>query len=138
MRLSTILSVSAGALAVDDHTLLTRVPMIMTHDAGSGYLGKGLVNRWTQTQSVGLGEQLGCGARAIDARPMRQGNKTIWHHGGVGVDYEFSKSLADVRATAQTAARITCTRPPSRPPGSWLSACPPALVTRVSPPTVCR
>ena len=26
-------------------TPLTRVPMLMTHDAGSGYLGKGLVNR---------------------------------------------------------------------------------------------
>ena len=99
---------SATALVVDEHTLLTHVPMIMTHDAGSGYLGKGLVNRWTQTQSVGLGEQLKCGARAIDARPMRQGNKTIWHHGGVGVDYAFGQSLADVRAMHPD-SQVTCT-----------------------------
>ena len=105
--LSIMLGVSTTAALVDDHTLLTHVPMIMTHDAGSGYLGKGLVNRWTQTQSVGLGEQLQCGARAIDARPKRQGNKTIWHHGGVGVDYAFSQSLTDVR-TLRSPHLSTC------------------------------
>ena len=73
--------------------------MLMTHDAGSGYLGKGLVNRWAQTQSAGLGAQLACGARAFDARPTVSPNGTVvWHHGSVDVDYSFARSLGDMVA----------------------------------------
>jgi len=70
--------------------------MIMTHDAGSGYLGEGLVNRWTKTQPVGLAAQLECGARAFDARPMYKDGRVVWHHGSVTIDYEFSRSLDDM------------------------------------------
>ena len=91
---------TAAAALVDDTTLLTHVPMIMvrgrplvvplssslshsswrwqTHDAGSGYLPEpNIVNRWAQTQSGGLGEQLACGARAFDARPTVSSNGTV-------------------------------------------------------------
>lgn len=97
-----LLPVAATALAlspVNDSTLLTRVPMIMAHDAGSGYLGQGIVNAWTKTQSGGLLEQLECGARAFDARPLLDPKAgLIWHHGGVRVDYSFNRSLLDVVA----------------------------------------
>jgi hypothetical protein len=82
---------------VDDTTLLTRVPMIM-HDAGSGYLPEpSIVNRWAQTQSVSLGEQLECDARAFDARPTVSSNGTVvWHHGSVVVSYSFVQSVGDI------------------------------------------
>jgi len=67
-----------GADGVDDGTPLAMVPMIMTHDAASGYLGAGLVNKWTKTQTAGLAQQLACGARAFDARPLQRGSRTIW------------------------------------------------------------
>jgi hypothetical protein len=93
-----VVAAVAAVEPVTADTPLTHVPMIMTHDAGSGYLGPSLVDRWTQTQSVGLAEQLACGARAFDARPTRSGNATVWHHGGVAVDYKFSRSVADMVA----------------------------------------
>ena len=77
--------------------LLTRTPMIMTHDSASGYLHTGLVNRWYATQSVGLREQLDCGARAFDARPLLSRDKgLIWHHAKTEINYSFAQSLRDV------------------------------------------
>ena len=81
---------------VDDATPLTCVPMIMAHDAGTGYLGDGLVNRWAKTQSVGLADQLSCGARVFDARPRFLHGQIIWHHGSVAAPYSFSHSVADI------------------------------------------
>jgi hypothetical protein len=82
-----------------DNLPLTHVPFIMTHDAGSGYLGGGLVNAWTKTQSLGLAAQLGCGARAFDARPLNDEKKgLVWHHGSVEVDYLFKQSVKDIVA----------------------------------------
>eukprot|EP00935_MAST-01C_sp_MAST-1C-sp1_P001903 g1903.t1 len=84
---------------IPDSTPLTHAPFIMTHDAGSGYLGAGLVNAWTKTQSLGLAEQLACGARAFDARPLNDKAKgLVWHHGSVEVDYLFKQSVKDIVA----------------------------------------
>lgn len=78
-----------GALAYDDDTLFNSVPMIMAHDAASGYLGGGLINAWTKTQSAGMREQLDCGARVFDARPELDEDKgLVWHHGDVTIDYQ--------------------------------------------------
>ena len=86
-----------GAMAYDDETLFSSVPMIMAHDAASGYLGGGLINAWTKTQSAGMREQLDCGARVFDARPELDEDKgLVWHHGDVTVDYEFSQSVEDI------------------------------------------
>ena len=68
----------ALASFTDDDTLVNQVPMIMAHDAGSGYLGRGLVNRWTKTQSQGMKEQLECGARVFDAVSMGAGGSGVW------------------------------------------------------------
>jgi len=81
----------------NDSTPLTHVPTIMAHDAGSGYLGRGIVNAWTKTQPHGLDGQLDCGARAFDARPhYSTGGGLQWHHGDIVVPYLFNDSLTDV------------------------------------------
>ena len=80
--LVTLLSVIAALLSViaagDENRALNTLPMIMAHDAGSGYLNadaahqpaRDLLYGWTKTQSGGLAEQLQCGARALDSRPF--------------------------------------------------------------------
>jgi hypothetical protein len=98
LSLALIFLHNANAVSkVTDNSLLNHVPMIMTHDAGSGYLGKGVVNRWTKTQDGGLKAQLDCGARAFDARPgVNSSGALCWHHGSVEVDYPLGQSLSDV------------------------------------------
>ena len=96
-----LLSLSAitSVLGPSNGTLLVQVPMIMVHDSGSGYLPeKGVVNKWARTQSVGMAQQLECGARAFDARPLRKEGKTIWHHGSVAIDYLYTHTLNDITA----------------------------------------
>lgn len=83
---------------VNETTPLTHVPMIMTHDAASGYLGTGLVDRWTKTQPVGLANQLECGARAFDARPLYKNGRVVWHHGSIAVNYPLEQSVDDIVA----------------------------------------
>ena len=74
--------------------LLSHTPMIMAHDAGSGYLpGDGLISRWTRTQSGGLDAQLECGARAFDARPLYRRGRLVWHHGAVAVEFLFAQAI---------------------------------------------
>jgi hypothetical protein len=81
---------------VTNATLLTHVPMIMTHDSGSGYLGSGLVDRWTRTQPGGFAAQLGCGARSFDARPLYRSGRVIWHHGSIPVEHGFADTLDEM------------------------------------------
>jgi hypothetical protein len=86
----------------DEDIPLNQYPFIMSHDAGSGYLGtfsavEELVVHWTATQSVGLGEQLVCGARAFDARPaVDKDGDLVWHHGDIIVNHSFSSSIQEV------------------------------------------
>jgi len=88
--------IASEAVASDD-ALLTHTPIIMTHDAATGYLGKGLVNAWAKTQSGPFAEQLDCGARAFDARPLLDDKEgLIWHHGSVKVDHAFADSVAEI------------------------------------------
>jgi len=93
-----VLNIMQIAAVVNNSTLITRVPMIMSHDAASGYLGSGLVDGWTKTQSVGIADQLGCGSRAFDARPQLKDGKLGWHHGPIFIDYSFQQSVQDVIA----------------------------------------
>jgi len=87
----------ATYLRANDSTLLTHFPMIMTHDAGSGYLDSSLVDRWAKTQDGGLAEQLECGARAFDARPHNSLTDGLqWHHGDVVVAHQFDHSLEEM------------------------------------------
>ena len=86
----TLLAHSTARSLIDDATPVNQAPFIMAHDTASGYLGDGLVNSWTKTQSVGMKEQLNCGARVFDARPKLDDSKgLVWHHGDVTVDYQL-------------------------------------------------
>ena len=50
-----LVALGAAPTEPPQSALLSRTPMIMAHDAGSGYLpGDGLISRWTRTQSGGL------------------------------------------------------------------------------------
>ena len=87
----------------NESTLLTHMPMVMAHDAGSGYLEPGLVNSWARTQSGGFTAQLDCGARAFDARPyLSKRRGLVWHHGGVTVPQALEQSLTEVIAWLAT------------------------------------
>ena len=72
---------------VTDDTLLTSLPLIMSHDAASGEIIEErdhVVMDWTKTQSVGLVGQLDCGARAFDYRPYLDKHDVLYaHHGPV-------------------------------------------------------
>ena len=58
--------------------------MIMSHDSGTGYLKyKDIVSDWAKTQPFGFFEQLECGARSFDIRPLYHEEKLLMHHGEV-------------------------------------------------------
>eukprot|EP00466_Bigelowiella_natans_P004552 jgi/Bigna1/42626/e_gw1.66.33.1 len=76
--------------------LLNQWPMILTHDAATGYLKNGLVDNWAKTQDGGLAEQLDCGARSFDLRPHLQDGKLEMHHGDIVVPHEFKDAMEEV------------------------------------------
>jgi hypothetical protein len=91
-----------------EDTPLNRLPMLMSHDAGTGYGMSGLgrvLTAQTQTQLEGFQGQLNCGIRAFDIRPYLTGTKN-WgsrrvgemkmHHGGYIVDKSLKEALQDV------------------------------------------
>eukprot|EP01031_Cornospumella_fuschlensis_P025438 gene25438-30717_t len=89
------------AVAVANGDILLRnYPLIMTHDAATGELVEDrdhIVADWAKTQSVGLGEQLKCGARSFDYRPKLEKDGTIYaHHGGVTIRKPMQESVADI------------------------------------------
>mmetsp|Transcript_29050 Transcript_29050/g.37494 ORF Transcript_29050/g.37494 Transcript_29050/m.37494 type:complete len:362 (-) Transcript_29050:84-1169(-) len=101
--LKAVFILSALTLSsAEENVPLNSYPMIMSHDAGSGYLQtfrgiKELVLKWTMTQSAGFTEQLECGARAFDARPAVNGDgELVWHHGDIVVNYSFVSSMNEV------------------------------------------
>uniref|UniRef100_A0A7S4LQC2 Uncharacterized protein n=1 Tax=Oxyrrhis marina TaxID=2969 RepID=A0A7S4LQC2_OXYMA len=102
----TIAGTLAGALGID--TLLNEWPMLMTHDAASGYLLSELdpVYLWTVTQPrdpKALSKQLQCGARAFDLRPQVDGSgKLVFHHGSVKIEQDADKALQEIVAFANT------------------------------------
>ena len=89
---------------------LSMWPMIQTHDAGTGYLGKAsnpitaIVWDFARTQIGGVTQQLSCGARSMDWRPfMTTSNTLVFAHGSVIVNYSMAAAAAEVVAWAQTA-----------------------------------
>jgi hypothetical protein len=64
--------------------LLREYPMVLSHDAGTGYLPTedNIVYNYGKNQNGGLIEQLDCGARALDIRPFRtDAGELKMHHG---------------------------------------------------------
>eukprot|EP00405_Crypthecodinium_cohnii_P026012 CAMPEP_0206488706 /NCGR_PEP_ID=MMETSP0324_2-20121206/42618_1 /ASSEMBLY_ACC=CAM_ASM_000836 /TAXON_ID=2866 /ORGANISM="Crypthecodinium cohnii, Strain Seligo" /LENGTH=332 /DNA_ID=CAMNT_0053967873 /DNA_START=20 /DNA_END=1018 /DNA_ORIENTATION=- len=101
LRLVTVGAAIAPAFAVP----LNEWPMIMTHDAGTGYFSGGTcsllhpVNDWAQTQPTGgFANQLDCGARALDLRMYVESGQLEMHHASVHIDKKFSDALTEVKA----------------------------------------
>eukprot|EP01039_Chlorochromonas_danica_P003989 gene3989-4364_t len=72
----------------------------MTHDAATGELVEkrdAIVADWSKTQSVGLVDQLNCGARAFDYRPVLGKDNVIYaQHGGVTIHKPMKSSLLEI------------------------------------------
>lgn len=83
-------------------TLLNSWPMIMAHDAATGYLLSELnpVYAWARTQhasSTAFTVQLDCGVRAFDMRGfVNKDGKFEFHHGTVEVDKDVDEALAEI------------------------------------------
>jgi hypothetical protein len=64
---------------------LNQWPMVMSHDAATGYLKMNVLNaevyKWTITQTANASGQLDCGTRAFDWRPAVNKGKLVMHHG---------------------------------------------------------
>lgn len=74
-------------------------PMIMAHDAASGEIvpeRDHIVSDWTKTQSSGLIDQLNCGARSFDYRPILKDSTLYAHHGGIVIYVPMESSLQDI------------------------------------------
>lgn len=96
---------SAGEIDQKFHNVLFRQwPMLMTHDAATGYAKDGTcktsvpVNNFAVTQpSGGFTKQLECGARAFDLRPyVKHDGKVVMHHGDVVFDTDIKVAMGDI------------------------------------------
>lgn len=84
-----------STLVSSNAALLRQSPFLMTHDSGTGYIGVGdVLKDVAMCQTIGLVDQLNCGARALDMRMFQasyrklsigsQRRRTIkYHHGKV-------------------------------------------------------
>ena len=96
---------------------LQHLPMIMAHDAGTGYgMENFAISFLTQTQSGSFAQQLDCGVRAFDVRPfmktkMTPGKSTPcsvnkcglkMHHGEQVTTASLEDALRDVLAWSAT------------------------------------
>ena len=80
-----------------DAVPLNQFPFVMTHDSGTGYLDDAPTGWWTKTQTVGLGGQAQCGARAFDLRPHVNADGTVvFHHGTVAVQKSLAEAVQEL------------------------------------------
>lgn len=99
-----------SSAAVPPQLPLSRWPMIMTHDAATGYLPSGIlhpINNWYVAQpsdeKSAITKQLNCGARAIDWRSRvdeSTGGIVEGTHATMSVKHKLSDSLAEIVAWA--------------------------------------
>ncbi|CAJ1329344.1 unnamed protein product [Effrenium voratum] len=82
---------------------LTRWPMLMAHDAATGYLDSPLspVVPWARTQpkdpSAAFTTQLNCGARALDFRGhVSASGHLMFHHGDVEVTRDAAAAVGEI------------------------------------------
>ena len=79
-----------------DAVPINQFPFIITHDAGTGYLGSNPIDWWSKTQSTGLGGQAHCGARAFDIRPLSSGSKITFHHADISIDKLLTDAVQEL------------------------------------------
>eukprot|EP01051_Picozoa_sp_SAG22_P024839 SAG22_NODE_7071_length_780_cov_0.787078_1_plen_241_part_10 len=100
----------------DSDPLLNRTLLLMSHSSGTGYLGGpgrawDTATRFAKTQDGGSGtdygsvatlaDQLDCGARALDIRPLVKDNQTYLHHdGAITGDITLRAAVGSVQAWA--------------------------------------
>ena len=100
----------AATADVDLDTPFNMVPLLMTHDTATGYLGEDDVYynprtpqeklvAWAKTQIGNLTAQLNCGARAFDMRPYLKGDgELVARHGAVVIPKaNFNGMLTEIK-----------------------------------------
>ena len=97
-------SLSPESLQVFADVPFNRWPMVMSHDAATGYLPANLVTRFARTQDRGLSGQLDCGVRAFDLRPKYVGDHLYMHHGLITVPHLLTDAVQEVVAWANRTA----------------------------------
>ena len=96
-RGDSVLKTIGGGWPSRDAVPLNQFPFVMTHDSGTGYLGGDPTDWWTKTQTVGLGGQAQCGARAFDLRPHVNADGTVvLHHGPVVVQKALKDAVQEL------------------------------------------
>eukprot|EP00041_Stephanoeca_diplocostata_P033021 m.1078380 g.1078380 ORF g.1078380 m.1078380 type:complete len:320 (-) comp24253_c0_seq1:131-1090(-) len=80
---------------------LNEWPFVEAHDSATGYLeADGIIKKtvydWTKTQVGGLGQQLGCGARAFDWRPSLVNGVVMMHHGAITIKHKMADAITEV------------------------------------------
>mmetsp|Transcript_107431 Transcript_107431/g.300159 ORF Transcript_107431/g.300159 Transcript_107431/m.300159 type:complete len:446 (-) Transcript_107431:138-1475(-) len=82
---------------------LNEFPMILAHDAGTGYENNNFCNNFNPIgnyavcQRGNFTEQLNCGARAFDIRPYKKSDGSMcMHHGGTVFDVLLQDALEEV------------------------------------------
>ncbi|CAK9105596.1 unnamed protein product [Durusdinium trenchii] len=76
--------------------LLRQTPFLMTHDSATGLIGMlDGRNLFAQAQTIGLSEQLTCGARALDLRLVRSedSSEIYFHHSSESLHWVSDQSL---------------------------------------------
>eukprot|EP00659_Diplonema_papillatum_P015389 gene15389-23527_t len=96
-----LVSVVAASLSAGEDLLIWQYPMVMAHDAATGYLKEDDINKpvyeWTITQVGKFDELLECGARSLDLRPaVNEKGDLIMHHGAVLVHTALSTAIKDI------------------------------------------
>lgn len=95
---------TARVFPIDDTRLLTRWPVMMSHDSSTGEIIPSrdgiitdVIDAYSITQDTGLVGQLNCGTRAYDYRPYLLSNSSvISHHGGTKVHKLMADSITDI------------------------------------------
>lgn len=101
LSLSTSWAKSVDNIYRDSKSLpFNLYPILMSHDSASGELDEQrdhVIADWSRTQSVGLIDQLNCGARAFDYRPSLGKEGTLFpHHGPVTIHFPMKTSMKEV------------------------------------------
>lgn len=85
---------------VKEGKLLNQYAMLATHDSATGELNEErdhILARWSNTQNVGIVDQLNCGARIFDYRPFLSDEGTLFaHHGPVVIYKEMEVTLREL------------------------------------------
>lgn len=97
LLISLLLCLELG-FAIQD-ILLNQFPFLMSHDAATGEIIEArdhIIAAYSKTQPSGLVEQLNCGARSFDYRPLAHEGNLFAHHGNFKILKPMKESMMEI------------------------------------------